>query len=82
MARVQSIGLAAEADIYLPDGPEKQGTADQLRTSGERWRGWDGDMEWHSWEGELSLVWNHDGLGHVSFAVTLRPPRVEWEAMP
>ena len=76
LATVRSDGLQAEADVYLPDG--SHALAEQLRSSANAWRGWPGEMEWHSLEGELSVVWSHDGLGHVSFAVTLRRLRTDW----
>ena len=38
------------------------------------WRGFDGDREWTSCEGNLDLTCRHDGVGSVICEVTLREP--------
>ncbi|GAA2342834.1 DUF6228 family protein [Dactylosporangium salmoneum] len=45
-----------------------------LRELKEAWQGWPGVRTWRSFEQELRLDACHDGLGHVTLRVTLRPP--------
>ena len=44
------------------------------------WKGWGGIRHWSSLEGEFELACEHDGLGHVTTAATLRsnPYRHGW----
>ncbi len=53
-------------DVSLNDLTEYFGT---LATD---WRGWAGERQWRSLEGDLSLVATHDGLGAVTLAARLR----------
>lgn len=51
--------------------------ADLLAETAQQWQGWTGSKEWRSLEGELAFVWSHDGLGRVTFLVTL-DARLVW----
>lgn len=42
-----------------------------FRSLAQDWRGWDGDREWTSLEGDLHLTAKHDG--HVRVQASLRP---------
>lgn len=76
LATLDCGGLRAEVSVYLPDG--SQDLAAKLRSSADQWRGWPGEFEWASVEGELTITWTHDGRGHVSFVAALMPPRSKW----
>lgn len=38
----------------------------------EHWRGWPGELQWSSFEGEMGLACTADRTGHVSIRITLR----------
>jgi len=64
------------------DGPAIRATAPVYAYGAERlpdlfhrmareWKGWAGTLEWGSVEGEFELACTADGLGHVTFEVSL-----------
>lgn len=65
-------GIAAEttATIARFDNPP---LTTYLRKLKEAWQGWPGVRTWRSFDDELRLDACHDGLGHVTLRVTLRP---------
>ena len=64
--------LRADARVWLNDvlDPPLVGFFHDLA---ESWRGWDGVREWRAYEDGLALSCTHDGLGHVTTTVELRP---------
>jgi hypothetical protein len=66
-ARVTSPGLDVARDVYQYGGYE--GLATLFEGMAEQWRGWDGEREYYSLEGDLEIVGTHDG--HVRLALRL-----------
>jgi uncharacterized protein DUF6228 len=54
------------------EGRTSENLRDFLAGLAKDWRGWQGARTWTSMEGEMTLEASHDGLGHVTIAVTLR----------
>lgn len=75
-ATVTANGLQAKKKVYAY---MSHGLADLLGRLAADWRGWSGEREWWSDEGNLHLSFSHDGLGHVKVVVELRSdPLCEW----
>jgi hypothetical protein len=66
-------GLEARAEVYVPPERGLEGLVGLFAAMADQWRGWSGEKQWGSLEGELSLTCSHDGLGHVRIAVELQP---------
>ena len=66
-------GLEAALAAYELDPPRDLATtlADFLASLGRDWRGWDGEREWESLEGDIRLRARHNGLGTVELRVAL-----------
>jgi len=68
----------ARRRVYLyTDGPA---IAALFRDIAEHWRGWDGEKDFESVEGDFSLEATADHLGHIALRVSLRhhDPRDAW----
>ncbi|MEU8001367.1 DUF6228 family protein [Catellatospora sp. NPDC049111] len=76
-------GMRAEAEVTLavpPDGGEWD-LVEYVQGLADAWQGWNGPRSWRSLNDELRLDAVHDGRGHVTLGVTLRPRRDEgWHA--
>jgi hypothetical protein len=44
-----------------------------------QWAGWQGELEWKSLEGEMTLRCAHDSLGHISIRTKLRSGPMDWD---
>jgi hypothetical protein len=44
----------------------------------ENWRGWEGERQWSSLEGEFSLTASSDKLGHIRLVFCLAPNVLEF----
>lgn len=67
--RISQPDLTAQGRVwdYCPSHP-----AQLFANMARQWGGWQGELEWSSLEGELTLRCSHDGLGHVSIRADLR----------
>jgi hypothetical protein len=62
----------------MPTGAE--GLARLFKEIARELRGWSGQKEWETVEGDFPLSCTHDGLGHIETIVALRPLYERWEA--
>jgi hypothetical protein len=77
---------AYEATLRFPGGEGTTQVQDYgmhlapfIRSLADAWKGFEGTQAYASLEGQLELSCEHDGMGTVSCAVTLRQPSpLEW----
>lgn len=76
--RVTGQNLDAAAWVYAGYASSHPGGL--FANLARHWSGWSGELTWGSLEGELTLRCSHDGLGHVTIRVDLRPSvmRSDW----
>ena len=60
---------ASSSRIYLYEPYDLAAFFEELASE---WKGWTGEKEWSSVEGDFSLSCTSDGLGHVAMRVTLK----------
>jgi hypothetical protein len=75
LLRLTKEGLRAGGWIYAHQGRGFDGLTAFFQSLADDWRGWSGEREWTSLEGDLSLAAAHDG--HVRLAVSLRRS-IDW----
>jgi hypothetical protein len=75
---VKSQNLSAEVQVY---GFMSSGLPELFEKMSSSWRGWNGELEWASLEGEFSCAASCDSTGHVTLKYRLRQPYtgVHWE---
>lgn len=75
--KVRLIGqdLSAVARVYAVDDSEEEHPAPFFVRMAENWRGWTGELEWGSPDGELGLQCTQDRAGHVWIRIELRSGR-------
>jgi hypothetical protein len=64
-------GLVARTRVHLADPALEASLPEFFAELAAEWNGWTGERRWASYEGGLSLLCAHDGLGHVTVAVRL-----------
>jgi hypothetical protein len=62
-------GMVAE----IPIDATCSDPVDFFRALADQWRGWEGAIEWHSLEGDLTLSAETDRCGHVVIRVEIGP---------
>ena len=78
LAKVSGAGINAEAFVYTF---MSKGIGEFFTNLSSNWKGWQGNIEWSSLEGEIKLQASCDRLGHIFLSVWLTngaPPI--WEA--
>ncbi len=77
---LEATGLSASVRVDYPSyGPSLVRFFSDLA---DHWRGWEGEITWHSLEGELDLAAVSDVLGYITITVRVHPPTypVSWTA--
>ena len=69
-AHLECPDLRAEATFHERYDRERLRLDEFFGGLAERWRGWEGEMEWEALGLKLSA--RHDGLGHVTLEVSLQ----------
>ena len=69
--RVTDHNLSAAGQVYAGYAPRNPALL--FADMAQQWSGWSGELDWKSLEGELALLCRHDGLGHISIRIELRP---------
>lgn len=67
--RFSEPNLSARCRVY---GYYSSGLTQLFADMARQWAGWQGELDWSSLEGELTLRCSHDGLGHISIRADLR----------
>jgi hypothetical protein len=67
-------GISARTSATI-EGQTSQNLCDFLNGLARDWRGWSGTRSWTSLEDQMTLDADHDGVGHVTLAVSLRRAR-------
>ncbi|MGI8495548.1 MAG: DUF6228 family protein [Pyrinomonadaceae bacterium] len=70
-ATIRSKQLSSFTDVYAFD-PFDSNLVRFFEDLAENWKGFDGEKEWSSLEGEFSLTCTSDNLGHFALEVTIR----------
>jgi Family of unknown function (DUF6228) len=70
-ATIRSKYLTSFTDVYAFD-PFDSNLVRFFEDLARNWKGFDGEKEWSSLEGELSLICTSDNLGHFALEATLR----------
>lgn len=68
---IRSNNLSSFTDVYAFD-PFDSNLVRFFEDLAENWKGFDGEKEWSSLEGEFCLNCTSDNLGHFALEVTLR----------
>lgn len=69
---LEAAGLSASVPVDYPAyGPSLVRFFSDIA---DHWRGWEGEITWHSLEGELELAAVSDVLGHITITVRAHPP--------
>ncbi|WP_226705217.1 DUF6228 family protein [Microbulbifer elongatus] len=65
-------GEGLEAHLRVYNAPYGENIADFFSALAKDWRGWEGDKEWGSLEGECALWACTDSTGHVTLNIELQ----------
>jgi len=68
---IRSTHLSSFTDVYAFD-PFDSNLVRFFEDLAGNWKGFDGEKEWNSLEGEFSLICTSDSLGHFVLEVTIR----------
>ena len=68
---IRSSHLYSFTDVYIFD-PFDSDLVRFFEGLAENWKGFDGQKEWHSLEGDFSLICTSDSLGHFALEITIR----------
>ncbi len=68
---IKSTHLTSFTDVYAFD-PFNFNLVRFFEDLAKNWKGFDGEKEWSSLEGEFSLVCTSDNLGHFALEATIR----------
>jgi hypothetical protein len=77
-AHLRGAGFEGRVEVYEHEPPVH--LAAFFRDLATHWRGWSGEKQWDSLEGQLSLKATSDSMGHTHLLVRLRSgPLYDWD---